>query len=105
MHDLLEQRAAYGALDNSAQELALLDDFDKGWSAWEKQRRRWASLSSDLRLLNSEAFQVQAAALYRNADDAVDALIDANTDGATVAGQRARRIVEDSELIVACAVW
>ncbi len=103
MRELLEQRAAYGALQRSAQELSLLGDFDKGWSAWEKQHRRWASLSNDLRLLESEAFQAQADALYRNADDAIDALIQANADGATDAGQRARRIVVDSELIVACA--
>jgi diguanylate cyclase (GGDEF)-like protein len=108
MKAIAEQRAAYGPLHKTEEELRLLATFDRDWSIWAAEHRAWIALPHDRRLAASPAFQLRAHALYRIADDAVDALGDVNAAGATAAGQRADDIVDTSgtifAIVVACAL-
>ena len=103
-----EQRAAYGTLDKTAEELSLLKAFDGYWSTWAAEHRAWTSLPQDRRLAASPAFQAQSDTRYRAADDTIDALIDVNAAGAAGAGTRAENIVDTTRvffvIFVACAL-
>jgi diguanylate cyclase (GGDEF)-like protein len=95
------QRAAYGMLDRTEEELAPLAAFDKALNIWEKEHRAWTSMSPERRAAASTSFQLRADALYKAADDAVDALGDVNARGAAAAGVRADNIVDASGTIFA----
>lgn len=108
MRSIGYQRAAYGMLDKTDEELSLLKTFDQEWGTWAAEHRAWIALGHDRRLAASPAFQLRAHAYYRIADDAVDALSDVNAAGAAAAGTRADNIVNTSAvyfaIVVACAL-
>ena len=104
MKAIAEQRAAYGLLHKTEEELSLLGTFDRDWSTWAAEHRAWISLPHDRRLAISPAFQLRAHDLYRIADDAIDALIDVNTAGASEAGARADSIIDSSSVLFAIVV-
>jgi diguanylate cyclase (GGDEF)-like protein len=101
---IVEQRAAYAALEKTEKEQGLLRTFDQDWGAWAAEHDAWIALPHDRRLAASPVFQLRADALYRIADDALDALIDVNSAGADEAGIRADSIVHGSSSLFAIIV-
>jgi diguanylate cyclase (GGDEF)-like protein len=101
---IVKARAAYAALEKTEQEQGLLRTFDQDWGAWAAEHDAWIALPHDRRFAASPVFQLRADALYRIADDAIDALIDVNSAGADEAGMRADRIVDVSFVLFAIIV-
>jgi diguanylate cyclase (GGDEF)-like protein len=97
--ELAAQRSAYAELPKTVQEQKLLEELDRFVSAWEAEHRAWTALPGEARKASSAAFQTRANSLYLQADQAIDALIEANTQGASAAGERADVIVDTSALV------
>src|SRR4051794_22569048 len=101
---IVKERAAYAALDKTEEEQNLLEIFDWDWRSWSTEHDAWIALPHDERLAASPVFQLRADALYRIADEAIDALITVNSAGADAAGARADRIVDMSSALFAVIV-
>ncbi|MFC7053731.1 putative bifunctional diguanylate cyclase/phosphodiesterase [Hansschlegelia quercus] len=97
--ELAAQRSAYAELPKTVEEKGLFEAFGRLADSWEAEHRAWSALPADARKAASAAFQGKASSLYLQADQAIVALIDANTRGASAAGERARVIAGRSALI------